>query len=129
MKQKGSFTDDVIIFTSKAAFDQYAQTYSRSIERLEGQELDAALYDVGAYYDAAAGEAIDYESGETIYRQLNNGDFGDKDPEAEIFRLTKGLLIADQMKIKRNIEILETETAKLNYISMQKDFTLTKNGV
>jgi len=116
MKEKGSFTDDVIIFKTKGEFDQYVKAYNRSVERLESQALDTSLYDVGAYFDDSVGESIDYESGETTQQRLASGDFGDKNPDAEQLRLTKGLLIADQIKVQKNLEILETETAKVNYL-------------
>jgi hypothetical protein len=116
IKKKGSFTDDVIIFKSKGEFDQYAETYNKSVERMDGRDLNAALYDVGAYFDDAVGESVDYESGQTSQERLRNGNFGDKSPDDERLRLTKGLLIADQIKIQKNLEILGTEEAKINYL-------------
>jgi len=116
MREKGSFTDDVIIFKTKGEFDQYVETYNRSVERLEGQDLDATLYDVGAYFDDAVGEGIDYESGQTTQDRLSGVGVGDKNPDGERLRLTKGLLIADQIKIQKNLQILETEEAKVNYL-------------
>jgi len=116
MREKGSFTDDVVIFTSKGEFEQYAATYNMSVERMQGQDYDATLYDVGAYFDDSIGEAVDYETGRTLQDMLNGGDFGDKNQAEERLRLTKGLLIADQIKIQKNLQILETEETKVNYL-------------
>ena len=112
MKRVGEFTDDVVIFKTKGEFDQYAAAYNENIIRAQSQELGQTLYDTGAYFDDSVGEARDYQSDELAQDKLRQPDISDN----ERLRLNKALVISDQIKIIRNIEIIQNEEARINYL-------------
>jgi len=112
MKSVGRFTDDVIIFKTKGEFAQYIEAYNVSIERAQNQELGQTLYDAGAYFDGSIGQAKDYQSDELVIDKLRQTDISD----SERLRLCKALVVSDQIKILKNIEILDNEEARVNYL-------------
>jgi len=112
MQSAGQFTDDVVIFRTKGEFDQYVASYNKSVEQAQTQNLGESLYDVGCYFNDAVGEAIDYNSDEQVGELLKNGGLnGD-----ERLRLSKAAVIADQTKIAMNLDILDNEEARINYL-------------
>ena len=112
MKNAGHFTDDVLIFKTKGEFDQYVAAYNESVERSQNQELGQSLYDAGAFFDDSIGEARDYQSDELVQEILRRTDITDD----ERLRLSRALVISDQIKIVRNLEILQNEEARMNYL-------------
>ena len=112
MKAAGHFTDDVVILKSKAEFDQYIAAYNKSLAREQSQEMEESLYDAGAVFDESIGEVKDYQSDVLVRERL-------KDPGItydERFRLSKALVIGDLIKIARNLEILQNDEARVNYL-------------
>jgi len=127
MKIAGDFSDDVLIFRTKGEFDQYVSAYNISVERAQNQEMSQTLYDVGAYFDETAGEARDFQSEELIKELANQDNL----TEDECLRIAKAIVIADQIKIVKNLEILDNEEARVNYLmrsvepNTRKEFYLT----
>ena len=113
MKAAGGFTDDVVIFKSKAEFDQYVQYYRDSLMRSLNQNLSVALTEHRVAFDVTTGQLTDIQTGMPVIELLSKVNTLD---DSERLRLYEALVIAEQVKINRNLELLQNEAARINYM-------------
>lgn len=121
MKQKGGFTDDIVVFNTKPEFDRYQQLYKQMVQENSVQEQNGGEYrDYASVTDQLTKQLDDY------FAELNeNGLAVDKlsrqplniakaKNDAEMFRVAEGVLIAKQIANYKNLGSAEVELAMNN---------------
>lgn len=125
MREAGGFSDDVVIFKNKDDFEEYRQAFELQAFEEQSKELQQALTDKGALFDEKAG---------TVYVANQFDDKGSMEtaqsyllkqpglPVAEKQKLCEAIVIGDMIKLSKNIEFLENEKARIEYLQRGMKF-------
>lgn len=116
MKQKGGFTDDIVVFNSKPEFDRYQQLYKLMVQENSVKEQKGGEYrDYVSVTDQLKKQLHSYNA------ELNENDFAvdkvtklplniaDVKDNADMFRVAESVLIAKQIANYKYLSEMEVK--------------------